>query len=134
MRTRRILSVLAFAVIATTALLLFPRSANAGTSYYYTTDPCAGPIVINGVIYHPSCSIPAGNTTVTQQYYVPGASTTTPIQTIQRRVVRVRGGTVKSACPSCVLRGTGRTLRLLAATGADMASRPAASPPRVGSS
>lgn len=88
MRTRRILSViLALALIATTALLLFPRSANAGTSYYYTTDPCAGPIVINGVIYHPSCSIPAGNTTVTQQYYVPGTSTTTPIKTIQQQPV-----------------------------------------------
>ena len=71
MKKTRIISVI-LAIITTIMTVACFSVETQAKSYYYTTNPCDGPIVINGEIYYPSNTIPTGNTTITQQYYTPG--------------------------------------------------------------
>lgn len=103
-KTRKFLTIFLSVIVAMAAVfVLYPATnANAGTNYfYYTTDPNAGPIVMNGIVYYPSNYIPAGVQTVTmynnytplqqptqvcpQQYYpqYPQQDILAPVQPVQ---------------------------------------------------
>ncbi|MBQ3325753.1 hypothetical protein IJG79_01220 [Candidatus Saccharibacteria bacterium] len=69
MKTRRFLSVIAAVAIGIIAIAITPRVAFAGViNYYVATDPNAGPIIINGIVYQPTLALPSNATQVQVQY------------------------------------------------------------------
>ncbi len=65
----RLLSLAAAVFAALVVTVAFPQRAYADTTYYYyTTDPYAGPLVINGITYWPCATLPSAGTQVQQVY------------------------------------------------------------------